>query len=406
MIINFADKSLLGIAAQPIMKDLNLAPSRYGMIASSFFLLFSISSLIVGFLTEKYPTKKILLIMAAVWTVTQCIMFSPMAGVWTLLLTRILLGAAEGPSYGVTNHAAMKWFPVKRRGIVTAALGVAVPTGTMLASPIVGNLVATAGWRTAFLLLGITSLAWGLVWFRIGSEGPFDDSADRQKAGPLRKVAYRHIFLTRTFIGSLVGGIASYWSVVLLISWVPLYLATTKGLDPGEVGWAFSVPWGVQILAIAIIGGGISTWLINRGVSTRWARGALAGAAVTLSGVAMILFVLAEDGIAKVVLMAIAFGLSGCAIPISQAINAEISPNSQRGGVLGAYVAVYSITGVVAPAATGALVESAETPLAGYNQMFIFSAILLIVGGLVYAGLVNPEKDAKRIAEINIENKN
>lgn len=403
MIINFADKALLGVAADPIMQDLSLSPSQYGTVSSGFFLLFSISSLVVGFLTVRFPARRILIVMALVWTVAQCLMISPAAGFMTLLLTRVLLGAGEGPSYGVTNHAAMKWFPASRRGIATAAVGIAVPLGTMIAAPVLGHLIIATSWRITFFILGLASLAWAAAWIAVGREGPFDEpSAVRtSKAGAADPgspaVPYRRILLSRTFLGSLAGGVVAYWSMVLLISWVPPYLATTQGFSPDQVGSAVAVPWGVQILAIIGLGGLLSTWLIKRGVSVRWARGAVAGAAVITSGATMIAFVHADSDTSKTVLMALAFGVGTCVIPMSQAINADICPPRQRGAVLGIYVAVYSLTGVIAPAVTGALVENAASQEAGFDQMFLFSGGLLLVGGLLSALLINPERDRARL---------
>lgn len=396
MIINFADKALLGIAAEPIMRDLNLSPAQYGFISSSFFFLFSISSLVVGFLTTKYPAKRILLIMALVWTIAQGVIISPLAGFWTLVMTRILLGAGEGPAYGVTNHAAMQWFPKTKRGIAAAVVGIGVPMGTMLAAPLVGGLVASVGWRVSFGLLGLASLVWMAVWFFLGQEGPFSSAAqarDQKEA----KVSYRSVLLSRSFIGSLVGGIASYWNVVLLIAWVPVYLTTTQGYDAASVGWAVAVPWAVQIVANLVIVGWLGTALVKRGVSSRVARGVLAGGAVAVSGAAMLAFVFAPTGSLKTTFLAIAFGVGACVIPASQTVIGEITPVRQRGAVLGIYVAVYSLTGVIAPMITGAVVQSADAPEAGFNQIFIGSAILSLVAGLLCAVLVNPERDRAAI---------
>ena len=40
MLINFADKAVIGIAAVPIMQGLQLSPRQFGLIGSSFYLLF------------------------------------------------------------------------------------------------------------------------------------------------------------------------------------------------------------------------------------------------------------------------------------------------------------------------------------------------------------------------------
>ena len=50
MLINFADKTVVGLAAVPIMRDLNLTPRHVGLLGSSFFFLFSISAVVVAFL--------------------------------------------------------------------------------------------------------------------------------------------------------------------------------------------------------------------------------------------------------------------------------------------------------------------------------------------------------------------
>ena len=42
MVINFMDKAILGIVAVPLMQELSIEPAQFGMIASSFFLFFSV----------------------------------------------------------------------------------------------------------------------------------------------------------------------------------------------------------------------------------------------------------------------------------------------------------------------------------------------------------------------------
>src|SRR5215467_11113490 len=53
MLINFADKAVIGIAAVPIMQELQLSPRQFGLIGSSFFLLFSVSAIVTGFIVNR-----------------------------------------------------------------------------------------------------------------------------------------------------------------------------------------------------------------------------------------------------------------------------------------------------------------------------------------------------------------
>ena len=52
MLVNFADKIVVGLAGVPIMTELKLEPEEFGALGSSFFLLFSISAIVVGHVPE------------------------------------------------------------------------------------------------------------------------------------------------------------------------------------------------------------------------------------------------------------------------------------------------------------------------------------------------------------------
>ena len=45
--INYADKAVLGLAAVPIIKELDLSPTQYGLVSGSLFWLYAPSSLLV-----------------------------------------------------------------------------------------------------------------------------------------------------------------------------------------------------------------------------------------------------------------------------------------------------------------------------------------------------------------------
>ena len=66
MVINFADKAALGIAAVPIMRELDLTPRQFGLLGSSFFLLFAVSAVATGFLVNRLQTRWVLLAMGLI----------------------------------------------------------------------------------------------------------------------------------------------------------------------------------------------------------------------------------------------------------------------------------------------------------------------------------------------------
>src|SRR5215203_6159220 len=90
MLINFADRAVLGLAAVPIMQDLGLSHTQFGLIATSFFTLFSFGAVIGGFLVNRIATKWVLAALALIWSLCQLPMMLSVS-VAALMANRIVL---------------------------------------------------------------------------------------------------------------------------------------------------------------------------------------------------------------------------------------------------------------------------------------------------------------------------
>jgi MFS family permease len=169
MLINFADKAVIGIAAVPIMQELRLSPRQFGLVGSSFFLLFSVSAIVTGFIVNRVQTRWALLTMGLVWAFTQFPMLGTV-GFVTLVACRIALGAGEGPAYPVALHSAYKWFPNELRTLPTAIIAQGAGIGIMVSLPALNWVIVTYSWHWAFGILGIVGLAWAVAWLALGRE--------------------------------------------------------------------------------------------------------------------------------------------------------------------------------------------------------------------------------------------
>src|SRR5258708_19220240 len=98
MVINFADKAVVGIAAVPIMDELSLGPREFGLLGSSFFLLFAVSAVVTGFIVNRVETRWALLVMGLVWALTQFPILGN-AGFSPLIPPRIPLRPRARPPY-------------------------------------------------------------------------------------------------------------------------------------------------------------------------------------------------------------------------------------------------------------------------------------------------------------------
>jgi MFS family permease len=81
---------------------------------------------------------------------------------------------------------------------------------------------------------------------------------------------------------------------------------------------------------------------------------------------------------------------------ISNTVVGEITPAAQRGALLAIGTAVASSAGLLAPYVMGRVIESAATPLDGFNTGFFLCGVMMLVGGAIAMALINPEREAKR----------
>src|SRR5579871_610881 len=130
MSINYADKVIVGLAAVPIMAELHLSPSEFGLLGSSFFLFYSLSAVGVGFISDRVAAKWIIATAALIWALTLL----PMAGAVSfavLVASRIILGAAEGPSIAIANHCIFEWFSGPKRALPSAIVSIGSSVGVL-----------------------------------------------------------------------------------------------------------------------------------------------------------------------------------------------------------------------------------------------------------------------------------
>ncbi|NED67104.1 MFS transporter, partial [Streptomyces sp. SID10244] len=66
-VINYADKAVLGIIAQPLADELGLRSSQIGLVGSLFFLTFTIGGFFAGALNRWFSLRWALVLLALCW---------------------------------------------------------------------------------------------------------------------------------------------------------------------------------------------------------------------------------------------------------------------------------------------------------------------------------------------------
>src|SRR3982075_3219159 len=280
MLVNFANKIVVGLAGAPIMDELKLQPEHFCFLGFSFFFLFSISAVVVGFIVNRVATRWVLLVMAIVWALAQFPMIGTVSFT-TLLICRVILGAGEGPAFAVAAHAVYKWFPDEKRTLPTAILSQGSAFGGILAVPALNWIIVNHTWHYAFGALGVVGLMWVAAWLMLGKEGPLVQTVTMAAADP--RVPYFQLLTSRTFIGCCGATFGAYWALSLGLALFTPFIIKGLGFNEKDAGWISVLPW-VFGATIVLLSGWISQVMLTKGYTTRGARGVLGAAPLVLGG--------------------------------------------------------------------------------------------------------------------------
>jgi MFS family permease len=393
MVVNFADKIVVGLAGVPIMTDLKLEPEQFGLLGSSFFFLFSIAAIVVGFIVNRVETRWVLLVLALIWALAQFPMVGTI-GFTTLLICRIILGAGEGPAGAVAAHAIFKWFPDEKRTLPIAILTQGSAFGVILAVPALNWVIVNHSWHYAFGALGVVGLMWVVAWLILGKEGPLVQTAAASAAES--RIPYGRLLTSRTFVGCVAATFGAYWVLSLSLTWFTPFIVKGLGFSQQQAGFISILPW-VFGAAIVILTGWISQVMLARGFTTRGARGVLGAAPLIVGGAILSLLPHVAPGGLMIALLVVGSGLSGSIYVVCAPMLGEFTPVSQRGAVLAIYGAIYTFAGIIAPSVMGHVLQSAETPIDGYLTGFTINAVVMAASGLLGLLMLWPNTERARL---------
>ncbi|WP_327672264.1 MULTISPECIES: MFS transporter [unclassified Streptomyces] len=395
MMVNFADKSVLGLAADEIRADLHLSATQFGLANSAFFLLFSVAAIVVGMAADRVSPKLLLLVMAVLWSVAQV----PAAiggGLAVLIGSRVFLGAAEGPAFPVAQQATLSWFPNDKRNLPGALITIGITLGVIVSSPSLSWMIQHHGWRSALWVLAGIGALWAVLWALFGADSPraraARPAARADDAAP--QVPYRKIFASRTWIGTTLAYFMSYWSVALMLVWMPSYLRNALDYSASTAGKLVVLPWAVGA-AVLLGQAALTGRLMRRGVVSRKARGWVGGFMLAIGAVCCLLTPFVDSVPAQTVLVALGFGFSGSYATVAATTVAELAPAARSGGALGLMNALVTVSGLLAPAVVGALVDAQGD--AGYQHAVFVTGVLVAIGAVLAFALIDPERDHARL---------
>jgi MFS transporter, ACS family, hexuronate transporter len=395
-VISNADKAIIGFASVPIMKELGLSPEQWGFVGSIFFFLYSISAVLVGALADKIGTKKVIAGMAAIWALVQLATVFVSSYSW-LLVTRLILGAGEGPSYSLAMTAAAKALPKEKLGIGLTLVSIGGPLGVAISAPVLMHIILTYGWRAGFIVTGVIGVVWIVLWLWLSKEHKnvqienptAKESSNVSILEPETK--FTSVLFSKNFILVALCGFATYWSFTIGLNWVPNYLQNVRKLSPDILKIVVALPW-ILITLSQITFSSISDRLFAKTKSVVKGRVFVLGPVMLTGAFCYFFGTMFSSNFIAIALLSLGLTFGCITLVLGPAILVELIPKKHNGKIQGWFMAITSLGGIVGPYATGYLIQHSANPGLGFQHSFQATAVVLLVfGGLVWAA-VRPKK--------------
>ena len=265
-IINYIDRSALGIMWPEMSKDLGLTEKDYAWVINIFTITYAAGKFISGKVYDKVGTKIGFVLSIFFWSLASVLHFFAKSAM-SLGVFRGLLGVSEAGNWpgAVKNNA--EWFPIQERALAQGIFNAGAGIGSIVAAPTIAELFGAYGWKITFVIIGVIGFIWIIPWLIFNKTKPklhpwiTDEEKNhiisgrhesRQEEDTGKGLSVLEILSKKESWGVIAARffIEPIWW--LFVFWMPIYLFKEFNFNVKEIGYYAWFPYvGAMIGSLA-----------------------------------------------------------------------------------------------------------------------------------------------------------
>lgn len=226
-IFNYLDRQILGILAGPIIADLKLSDTQFGLLSGPPFAIFySLLGIPFAFLADRTSRSRVIAAAVALWSA-----FTALCGTassfWHLFIFRMGVGVGEAGGVAPSYALIADYFPPERRARALAIFSLGVPIGLAMGTLIGAYIAAAISWRAAFFAMGIAGVVLAPILLLVVRDPvrPAASAAGAPLGQVFPMIAKKPVFWLIAFAASC-SSLSGYGLAV----WVPSVLERSFGM--------------------------------------------------------------------------------------------------------------------------------------------------------------------------------
>lgn len=377
-LVIYAARTILNPIMGNIKADFSLNNGQVGLIMSLFFIGYTVTQIPSGIMGDKVGRKKILVPSFVLFAVFMVIT-GMMPSYFLFIIAWVIVGLAQGMFYGPQYALSSEAIPKKNITLGSALINSGMAFGTSIGYFISSITVSEMGmnWRMPFYIMAVPILIIAFLMYQIIKERPRKEIKHDENVMPFKMSS---LFNNRNLILAYIIIFCSIYGFFMIITWLPYYLETERGINGAQVAFVASlVPWA------AIPGSLFFSWLSDKLGRRRPVLMVMLPLAFIFT-ISIVFF----DNLAILYIALIGYGIVG-KISTNPVLIAVVSDNAPK-SALGTSFSVYNFIGmtasILAPYITGFL-----TDLTGSMAIGFYLAAALLVVGFIAAILLKENKN-------------
>ncbi|MBQ5152166.1 MFS transporter [Macrococcoides caseolyticum] len=385
-VIAYMDRANISYIAQPMMEDLNMNKTQFGMLASVFAAGYALMQVPAGIMAEKFGPKK-MLTFALVWWSAFTILTGVVKNHGLLYTMRFLFGVGEGPMYPSNAVFNTYWFAKSEKGRASSALLAGSYFGPVIAPIVTIAIYQAFGWEAVFFIFGAIGIVIAAIWAIIAKDLPEHHKMvnEAEKAYIMenrdvvqtdKKSAPWGIFFKRFSFFAIAGQyFVVQFVITLFLIWLPTYLQEEYHVVLKDMKFLAAAPW-LMMFILIMAGGTISDAIISRGYSRFRARALIAIFGFIVFAVSLFLSVQTNNMMMNLIYLSLCLGGVGLSMGMSWASATDLGRNFS--GTVSGWMNLWGNVGAfLSPMLGGYLVQHYGWDTTFY--LMIIPAVLAIV---------------------------
>src|ERR1700722_10695086 len=392
--ITYVDRVNVSTAAAQFGAELHLSHTQIGFVFSAFAYPYLVFQIIGGWVGDRFGPRRTLAVCAVIWAAAT-IMTGLAGGFVSLIIARLLLGLGEGATFPTATRAMSNWMPADKRGFAQGTTHAASRIGNAVAPPLIVWLMVATSWRGAFIVTGIFSFLWAVVWILYFRDNPRDHrgitEVECETLDSYSGVKQRTPVPWGPLLGRMAPVTAVYfcygWVLWLFLGWIPQYFLHNYHMQLGKSALFASGVFFAGVLG-DWLGGSVTDRILRRSGNIRLARNVMVGVCMllTLLSLAPIMLVSNMSITLAAVCLSGGFFFNEMTIGPMWAVPMDIAPK-HAGTASGIMNSGSALAAIISPVVGGLLIDRTGN----WNLPFTVSMILMAVG-IVLSFTMRPDR--------------